>query len=100
MPTHEETAWFWRVWQRLSPDERRRFRDAVMKFSEDLQRSPRGPFRPGLRVKPMQGAAGIFEMTWEIGDGRATFQFGEERVPGEPHIVWRRIGGHDVFREP
>ena len=48
----------------------------------------------------MQGADGIFEMTWEIADGRATFQYGEERVSGEPHIVWRRIGGHDVFLEP
>ncbi len=58
-----------------------------------------GRFRRGLRVKDVQGAAGIFEMTWAP-DGRATFQSGEERRPGGRHVIWRRIGTHDVFVQP
>jgi len=34
------------------------------------------------------------------GDGRATFHYGPEQRPGEPHIVWRRIGGHDILKNP
>ena len=33
-------------------------------------------------------------------DGRATFAYGDEVVPGEPHIIWRRVGTHDVLSEP
>jgi len=39
---------------------------------------------------------------WEITfapDGRATFAYGEEVIPGTPHIIWRRIGTHDVLRD-
>lgn len=101
MPTHEQTEQFWRDWKRLSSDERTAFRQAVKDFVGDLEGGlPAGRFRPGLRVKPMKGADGIFEMTWEIQDGRATFEYGEERIAGEPHIVWRRIGGHAVFANP
>ena len=56
--------------------------------------------RKGLRVKRIRGAAGeIWEMTWAP-DGRATFQYGKERIPGEPHIIWRRIGTHGIFQQP
>jgi hypothetical protein len=33
-------------------------------------------------------------------DGRATFSYGEEMRPGEPHVIWRRVGTHDVLRDP
>jgi hypothetical protein len=100
VPTHEETAQFWRDWKRLSPTKQLRFREALKKFFEDLERLPKGQFRGSLRVKPMQGVDGIFEMTWEPEDGRATFEYAEELIEGEPHIIWRRIGGHDVFVSP
>jgi len=80
--------------------ERSAFGDAVRKFVEDLERLRPGQFRGALRVKPMQGASGIFEMTWEIKDGRATFEYGEGLTPGDPHIVWRRIGSHAIFTAP
>jgi hypothetical protein len=38
-------------------------------------------------------------MTWAA-DGRATFEYGQEVRPGEAHIIWRRIGTHDIFRRP
>jgi hypothetical protein len=30
----------------------------------------------------------------------ATFEYGDEIQLGEPHIIWRRIGTHSVFRQP
>ena len=100
MPTHEEADQFLRDWARLSPDEQRQFREAVKKFCQDLRDLPRGQFRGGLRVKPMQDADGIFEMTWEIKNGRATFEYGEELTERDPHVIWRRIGGHAIFGGP
>ena len=97
MPTREVLASFWRDWDRLTPQQQRRFRVAVAEFIADLQAGT--GFRAGLRVKRVQGHHAIFEMTWAP-DGRATFQYGAEVVPGEPHIIWRRVGTHDVFRRP
>jgi hypothetical protein len=51
-------------------------------------------------VKDVEGAPGIWEMTWSFAgpDGRATFEWIEIR--GEPGIRWRRIGGHAIFGAP
>ncbi|MGH3042112.1 MAG: hypothetical protein ACRDNG_10315 [Gaiellaceae bacterium] len=96
MPTYALTAQFTRDWAALSARDRARFRTAVAKFVADLK-AEHG-FRPGLRVKGIQGAPGVFEMTWAP-DGRATFEYGSSLGEG-PHIVWRRIGRHDVFTRP
>lgn len=66
-------------------------------FVEDL-RAKRHP-RPSLRVKRIQGAAGVWELTFAP-DGRATFNYGPEVIEGEPHVQWRRIGTHDIFNRP
>lgn len=58
-----------------------------------------GRFDPQLRVKRVRGHAGIWEVTWAY-DGRATFEYGKEVQPGEPHVIWRRVGSHDILREP
>jgi hypothetical protein len=50
-------------------------------------------------VKGVQGHPGVFEMTWAP-DGRATFVYGAELISGEKHIVWRRIGPHDILKQP
>lgn len=96
-PTYETRPTFGRDYARLTPEQRKRFLAAVADMVEDMR--ARRPFRPGLRVKRVQGTADVWEMTWAP-DGRATWQYGPERRPGEPHIVWRRIGTHDVFRTP
>ncbi len=57
------------------------------------------PLRPGLRVKGMADHPGVFEMTW-ADDGRATFHYGAAVREGEVHIVWRRIGSHEIFENP
>ena len=92
MPTWEATERFFQDYRRLSADERALFRVARVKFVQDLMR---GSFRRGLRVKAVQGVDGVYEMP----DGRATFHFGSSLGSG-PHVVWRRIGTHDIFRQP
>jgi hypothetical protein len=82
----------------LTPAQREHFKRAVRVFVEDLRSN--NPFRASLRVKGGQGIPGIFEMTWEMPDGRATFSYGDERVSGQPHIIWRRVGGHEIFKQP
>lgn len=94
MPTYERTARFDRDLAGLTAEERRRFRVAVAKFVADLRT---GQFRKSLRVRGIEGTPGVFEMTWAP-DGRATFQYGADRGSGA-HVVWRRVGTHDVFGE-
>ena len=67
---------------------------AVTKFVVDLKAG--GKFRAGLRVKGIKGMPGCFEMTWAA-DGRAVFTYGPEKIPGEPHIIWLAIGGHEIL---
>jgi len=97
MPTHEEWAQFLREFAGLTLQEQTRFLTAVRKMVTDL-RTGKG-FRSGLRVKRVQGHADVYEMTWAP-DGRATFNYGADRRVGERHIVWRRIGGHDILTNP
>ncbi len=97
MPTSELLPDFRRDYARLTEEQKKAFRLAVKKFVIDLRR---GSFRGSLRVKPMQDNPNIFEMTWEGQDGRATFDYGPEQRPGEKHIRWRRIGGHEIFARP
>jgi hypothetical protein len=48
-------------------------------------------------VKGYKSAPGWYEMTWAP-DGRALWKYGTplQGKPG-PHIVWLRVGTHDVF---
>ena len=94
MPTFERLPRFNRDWDKLSDDEREAFKMAIKKFVEDLERG--GKFRKGLRVKGIKSARGIYELTWAA-NGRATFEYGKEVREGAPHVIWRRIGTHDVL---
>lgn len=97
MPTFAWLARFGADFDRLTPAQQAAFLASVVLFVEDLRGS--GRFRKGLRVKAVKGATGVFEMTW-ADDGRATFQYGDAVVAGEPHVIWRRVGTHDIFKEP
>ncbi len=94
MPTFDPLPRFLREYGVLTAEERDRFRVARRKFVADLQAGQ--GFRPGLRVKRVEGAEDVFEMTWAP-DGRAFFRYGDEVRPGVPHIIWLRIGSHDIF---
>lgn len=97
MPTCQSLPQFLDDLAALSKEDRKRFREAVKKFIEDLNRGE--GFRPGLRVRGVQGAPGINEMTWAP-DGRATWQYGRPIQEGEAHVIWRRVGTHDIFSDP
>lgn len=96
MPTHRELPRFLREWGRLREAQREDFLEALALFISGLRTRN---FHPRLRIKRVEGYPDIWEMTWAP-DGRATFQYGQGPVPGDPHIIWRRIGTHDIFREP
>lgn len=97
MPTFAWLARFARDFDALPAKQKAAFLTAVVQFVEDLRRGE--GFRPGLRVKGVKGARGIFEMTW-ADNGRATFEYGPTVPEGEVHVIWRRVGTHQVLDQP
>ncbi len=95
MPTHEETSRFLADLRALTPEQQTAFRTSLRKFIADLRV---GRFRKGLRVKRVRGRPGIWEMTW-ADNGRALFRYGPSVRPGERHVIWLRIGGHEIFED-
>jgi hypothetical protein len=93
LPTYERAPEFKRDWDRLTADKKRAFQRAVRRFVDDLRG---GPVRAGLRIKTFQKVPGWWELTWAP-DGRALFSYGREVRPGEKHIIWQRIGSHEIF---
>lgn len=100
----EQTARFRSDRAALADEHFDRFRrvviDQFVPAAERHAADPGASWPKGLRVKRVQGAPGIWEMTWSFAgpDGRATWEWIE--LEGEPAIRWRRVGGHAVFREP
>ncbi len=97
-PTFSVAARAAREYAKLGPQDRARFTRARLAFVEALRADP-SALPPNLRVKRVTGHDGIWELTWAA-DGRATFEYGAEQAPGEPHVCWRRIGSHSMFSDP
>jgi hypothetical protein len=99
MPTFETLPRFERDWKNLSAQQQAMLRKVITEaFVPDLA-APDRPFRAGLRVKGVTAHPGVFEMTWD-NDGRATFSYDEERIAGQAHVIWRRIGTQAIFTPP
>jgi hypothetical protein len=94
MPTYEQEDTFKRDLAHLSAEEKRRFYAAVKKMVHDLKEGQ--GFRKSLRVKGVQRLPGVFEMTW-ADDGRALFRYGTSPKEGDVHIIWMRVGSHDIL---
>lgn len=100
----ERTPAFDGDWKRLTEPERATFRAAGQgDFHPACERrrvDPAAPWQKRLRIRDVEGAPGIWELTWSFSgpDGRATFEWVE--IDGEPGIRWRRIGGHAIFGDP
>ena len=64
-------------------------------FTKNLERVSKK-----YRIKVLRNTDEVWEMTWSFSgpDGRATFHLAE--IDGEPTIVWRRIGSHEIFKQP
>ena len=90
-------------YRRLSSTDRGTFKKALREFVAACDRyaDDRAVAWPAsLRVKKVESAPGIWEMTWSFAgpDGRATFEWVE--VDGALAVRWRRIGDHRIFRKP
>jgi hypothetical protein len=95
-------------YRRLSPTEKDLFRETVRAFNQGCDEFVRNRdpsvWPAALRVKAVQGAPGVWEMTWSFSgpDGRATWEWvnvaGEEGA--QPAVRWRRIGDHRIFKAP
>ncbi len=99
----ERTAAFKRDYKGLPDEHKEQFRDATRTFHDDAVAAASGtpdPWTNGLRVKTVQGAKGIWEMTWskKNPDGRATWEWAQ--IEGEQGVRWRRVGDHSVFDSP
>jgi hypothetical protein len=95
---------FKRDYQRLSPSEQEEFKKSVMEdfvpAAERCVADGTSAWPNGLRVKGVQGAPGVWEMTWSFTnpDGRATFEWAN--IDGAAAIRWRRVGSHAIFSNP
>lgn len=98
MPTFARLPRFDREFRRLPRELQRAFLTMLPVFVQALRASP-PDFPSGLRIKRVQGATGVWEITFAP-DGRATFEYGDELRPGQPHVIWRRVGTHDVLSQP
>lgn len=96
-PTYELPSGFAREFARMPREQRRAFQAAVEKLVEALREGDKPP--NSLRVKRVQGTKDVWEMSYS-GDGRATFRYGAEVKPGETHVEWLRVGGHEIFSRP
>ena len=98
MPTYELPEQVLREFRKLSLEQQRRFLRALGEFVQALHQQPPA-FPPRLRVKRVEGHPGVWELSFAP-DGRATFEYGAEKSPGDPHVVWRRVGDHSILRSP
>jgi hypothetical protein len=90
MPTFETLPAFEAGWQRMTHEQQATFRKVVLDSLAPNLTTSSPSFRPELRVRPVSGHSGLYEMSW--GErGRAAFSYGTERVPGEPHLIWWQI---------
>lgn len=100
----QSTAAFDGDLRRLSSEELRLFRRVITErfvpAADRVAADPAVGWPASLRVKRVEGAGGIWEMTWSFSgpDRRATFEWTE--VDGERAIRWRRVGGHEIFKDP
>ena len=90
-------------YKRLSPTEQALFKKALPAFVAACDRyavEPAVAWPAALRVKAVQSAPSIWEMSWSFSgpDGRATFEW--VQVDGQLAVRWRRIGGHTILKNP
>ena len=89
--------------ERLSREERNLVRQKLPAFVAACERyagDPSAKWPASLRVRDVEGAPGILEVTFSFSgpDIRATFEWAD--IDGELAVRWRRIGGAQGLRAP
>jgi hypothetical protein len=97
MATFEMLPRFRDDYGRLTEEEKDAFWTALRDFVRDLNEGRR--VRHSLRPKRIKGTDSIWEISW-ANDGRATFEYGAPVHEGQAHVIWRRVGTHNILREP
>lgn len=98
-PTYEVPESFFAEYAKMSRPMREAFKQARDELIAGLDSGGPSAIPGKLRVQGVQGHPGVYEMTFAA-DGRATFSYGDEVVPGKAHILWRRVGTHSIFKRP
>jgi hypothetical protein len=88
---------------RLSATELKIVRGVLPAFNDACDRlaaDPAATWPASLRVKDVEGAPGILEVTFNFAgpDLRATFEW--TTIDGVRAVRWRRVGGHRIFKKP
>ena len=97
MPTYNVDPRFLREYLSLTRQQRAVFRRARDRFVVAWKADR--PFEAGLGIREMTDHPGIYEYRFSAG-GRATFNYGSEARGANAYVIWRRIGGHEIYREP
>lgn len=99
----ELTAQFRGDLRRLSSSDYKIVRAQLGEFVAACERYAADPsfnWPASLRVKAVEAAPGVFEVTFSFSgpDIRATFEW--ISIGGALAVRWRRIGGHRIFKQP
>jgi hypothetical protein len=89
--------------KRISARERTLVQEALPAFVAACERfasDPNATWPASLRVKDVENAPGVWEVTFNFAgpDLRATFEW--IQIDGQLVVRWRRIGGHGIFKDP
>jgi mRNA-degrading endonuclease RelE of RelBE toxin-antitoxin system len=88
---------FMAEYERLSKEDQDAFQAAIKRFVAALREGR--AFDPGLGIRQMTGHPGIYEFHFSK-RGRATFHYKTEERGKEADVMWRRIGGHEIYKQP
>ena len=80
----------------MPPKLRLRFKRKIKRLVKDLK-AGRPPSR-GLRIEPFERLEGVYEFHWAR-NGRALFRYGVSPHAGDVHVIWLRIGTHEVYED-
>lgn len=97
MPTYKLDPDFVGEYLALSPADKAAFRRAKDRFVMALKAGRR--LDVGLDVHQLTDHPGIYEFRFSR-RGRATFRYGSAERGAAAHVIWRHIGGHEIYQEP
>ena len=98
MPTFESLARFDREFRRLPTELQAAFPRVLPTFITALRGEP-ALVPPDTTGQTRAGPPRRLGDHLSRRDGRATFAYGDEVIAGTPHVIWRRVGTHEVLRD-